>query len=179
MYTVSKNNVIFTRHETFWKREIKWLILGPILFNLYTTSLGKLLREHNVSFHLYADDAQVYISTTTEEFEDAVTRLEACIADVQRWMSRRQLKMNDSKTEFIVLASKTLSQRIPTRSLHVGNHEVAPSESVKNIGVMFDNHMNMEEQVKVTCRRAYIQLRHIARLRPNMNRETLERIVHA
>ena len=152
-------------------------VLGPILFNVYTTSLGKLLQEHNVSYHLYADDAQVYISTAPEELDDAIRRLESCIADVQLWMNRRQLKMNDTKTEFVVLRNKSL--RIQPPCLRVGNHNITPSDSVRNIGVTFDNHMDMEQHVKNMCRQAFIQLRHISRLRPVMDRRTLECIVHA
>ena len=37
-------------------------VLGPILFTLYTSSLGDICREHDVSFQIYADDQQIYLS---------------------------------------------------------------------------------------------------------------------
>ena len=30
-------------------------VLGPILFTIYTSSLGDLLRHHQVSYHLFAE----------------------------------------------------------------------------------------------------------------------------
>jgi len=36
-------------------------ILGPILFSLSLWSLGQLIFNHNVNFHFYADDLQIYL----------------------------------------------------------------------------------------------------------------------
>ena len=37
-------------------------ILGPILFTTYTVLIGDICRRHQVEFHLYADDTQIYLS---------------------------------------------------------------------------------------------------------------------
>ena len=36
---------------------------------------------------------------------DAIKRLEACIAQVQQWMTYNKLRLNSSKTEFLVVVS--------------------------------------------------------------------------
>ena len=48
-------------------------VLGPILFCIYISHSGKIIRKHGFTFHIYADNTQVYIGFKPE---DAVWFLE-------------------------------------------------------------------------------------------------------
>lgn len=37
-------------------------ILGPMLFSLYITPIGEIMRSLGIDYHLYADDTQLYIT---------------------------------------------------------------------------------------------------------------------
>ena len=51
-------------------------VLDPILFTLYSASLGKLLREHGMNCHLYAEATQLYIAFDHTSITETVSKME-------------------------------------------------------------------------------------------------------
>ena len=80
-------------------------VLGPIKLCLYLIPLGATLRHHNICYHIYADDMQLYISFQCNDSLESLTKLNMCISDIRVWMINNKLKINDSKTEFIIFRS--------------------------------------------------------------------------
>ena len=83
-------------------------VLGPNLFSWFISPLGDLCKKYGIDYHGYADDRQLYLSFKPKVPMDQVTcirRLELCIAEIRCWMRTNFLKLNDSKTEFILLGT--------------------------------------------------------------------------
>ena len=73
--------------------------------------------------------------------------MQECIHDVKVWMSSNELKVNNDKTEAIIVSSQRMSTSLPMPdSLTVGTLNVLFSQSVKTLGVMLDTHLSMKKQ---------------------------------
>ena len=73
-----------------------------MLYLIYTSPLGDIVRRHNMCFHFYADDTQIYLSfkSTSEAYKEwSVASIEACVRDINEWMLCNKLKLNNDKTE--------------------------------------------------------------------------------
>ncbi|PIK52095.1 hypothetical protein BSL78_10997 [Apostichopus japonicus] len=98
---------------------------------------------------------------------------------VRQWMSHKCLKMNDSKTEVLLISSKHLARKIECPSIIIGDHQVEPSDMAKSIGVIMDKHASMEDHITSVCRSAQYHLYNIGRIRKYLTREATEQLIHA
>ena len=89
-------------------------VLGSLLFSLYTTPLSKIIRLHpHIKFHFYVDDTQLYIHLSHKNASAALAKLNACLHDVQQWMSLIKLKLNPEKLNLLSLALRLSIRRFP------------------------------------------------------------------
>ena len=78
-------------------------VLGPILFILYSQPLPDVTTHHSVSYHMFADDTELYKSDSPSEAFSLTQIVESCISDVKVWIVRNKLQLNDNKTEILLL----------------------------------------------------------------------------
>ena len=153
-------------------------VLGPYMYPLYTSSLFEIAEKHRVSMHMYADDTQVYLACNKDTIDSAVDQLQGAIKDIKQWMADNHLKLNDAKTEFLVISKKT-HKNTENIELKIGSATIKCENSAKNIGAILDGEMNMEAHIRNVVRVCYSHLRQIAHIRPCLTRKATEMIVNA
>ena len=119
-------------------------VLGPLKFCIQLLPLGATLRYHGIiDYHIYADDTQLYLSFKCDNPSITLSKLNNCISDIKVWMIKNILKINDSKTEFIVFRTPQAKQDLSGLSVSVvGGSVIAQSSKVRDLGVIFEQFLN-------------------------------------
>ena len=114
-----------------------------------------------MTYHFYADDTQIYISFQPCSYivtlDEVRSTIEACVSDINEWMTDNKLKLNNDKTELLILHA----HHRPSPSLdsvYAGTELIKASESVRNIGVWFDKTLLMKKHINSVCKTAFYQL---------------------
>jgi len=77
-------------------------------------------------------------------------------------MSCNKLKLNRDETEFLVIHAKH-RPRQQICDIKIAGVRVVPTESARNIAVMFNNVMNHEHQVQYICKVAKFHIRNLSK----------------
>ena len=129
-----------------------------------TTPQSSLIHSHKLDHHLYADDTQVYISLSTADTDISLIQLDDCLSDISSWLTNR-LRLNANKTDFTIIGTSRQCSKFthffPTNIL---SHSIAPSDTVRNLGVTFDSDFNFRKHISLTCRCRFYHVRALCRI---------------
>jgi len=124
-------------------------VLGPVLYTLYTMPLGKTIQQHSAGYRMYADDTQLYISAAPDKLRDTKESIESCCLSIKTWMEIHKLKLNDEKTEILICGTRQKIKTIDPEPLTIGGTDVAVTSKAKNLGVIMDSCMTMEQHINM------------------------------
>ena len=94
--------------------------------------------SHSIIHHSFDDDLQLQMFAPPDRISELLHSMQSCISDVKAWATANMLKLNDSKTELMLVTSKRSKHlhNLPT-SITIGNAQIPFKQSVKNLGFTF------------------------------------------
>ena len=128
--------------------------------------LSAIIDSHSIIHHSFADDLQLQMSAPPDRISELLHSIQSCISDDNAWATANMLKLNDSKTELMLVTSKRSKHLhdLPT-SITIGNAQIPFKQSVKKLGFTLDCHLTMNAHVSNIARTCYFELRRLASIR--------------
>ena len=109
--------------------------------------------------------------------ENCIRVLEICIADIRTWMRMNLLKLNDSKTKFIIIGMRQQLELIGEIEIRTGTDTVKLTPWVRNLGYFYDSELKGHIHVAKLVSSTFITICRISRVRHLLNNDTCKTLM--
>ena len=136
---------------------------GANIFNLYCSTLSKIIPS---DLHLsgFAEDHSVRRKFNTNNRNDernTMASLESCMLTIKSWMDTVHLKMNPSKTEFILFSNQVQLNKCTTNDININGDLIARSHAVRYLGAWLDSNLSYKLHITKKCQAAMLNFQRI------------------
>ena len=151
---------------------------GPVVYDMYSSTLGKLRQGYLVNLLGYADDKTLYntFNLNSKGDEDSKRHnMENCLSEIAEWTCENRRNLNNKRTAFIVFASerhKGTSVEIGTDGIKVG-----AADDIKYDGMWLDYSLTMRKQVATVCSKVSRNIALIRKNRKSLSMESCQKLV--
>ena len=119
-------------------------IMALCISTMYIKTLYAIIVSHSIILHSFGDELQLRMSAPHDWISELLHSTQSCIGDDKAWETAKMLKHNANKTELMLVTSKSTKHvhNLPT-SITIGNAQFSSKQSVKNLCLTLDWHLNM------------------------------------
>jgi hypothetical protein len=132
-------------------------VLGPILFSLFINDITSQITS--CSYHLYADDVQLYISCNPNDIELCINQLNADLCRLYQWSQVNGISINSSKSQAMIINPSQLTRVVPP--IHLGDDEIACFPKLRNLGLIMNQELTWNDHITKLCRSVLFTLRRL------------------
>ena len=154
-------------------------ILGPKKYTYYSKPIGNIIKHHNMDYMIYADDSQIYIVIRPSTIYVTIGRVEQLVSEIQKWMEENMLKLNEDKTEVLLIAPPRKQHYLNNITFTFGSSTITPSQKIKNLGCWWNATFTMDTQVDYIVRICNFQLRKINRIKKYLTPAAVKTLVQS
>lgn len=140
-------------------------VLSPLLFSLFINSISNSLK---CSYHLYADDLQLYTQDSAHNIHKAIATMNHDLEEIASWTASYGLTVNPGKSQTIIIGSARQLTKIDSCTLPSVLFMGTPipfCDVVKNLGVFFDRTLSWSRHVGEVSRKIFASMKSLKRLR--------------
>jgi len=177
-HTIRSMRCVHVYKETCHVRSPARVIVRTV-FLLYTAGLHRVVEQHRLPPHRYADDKQIYGAcspSTTAEFQNC---LSSCVDDVATLMQSNWLQLNSAKTEVLWCACSRRQHQIMRSGTRISADDVIPSAFVRDIGMYIDADVSMWTHVVKAVSSCFAILRHLRSICRSISKLVVQSLVVA
>ena len=146
-------------------------------FTMYMLPLGKILKSHNVDYHVYADDTHLYTSAHPDNLSSLLLIIQNCCDYVGMWRHENKLKLNNDKTEVLLCSTESKQSKVHISDITLGGTTIAISDKSKHLWVILDNTFSMEHQINAVVKAMYFEIRNISRMKSIKSYDSVKTLV--
>ena len=130
---------------------------------MYIKPLSAIIDSHSIIHHSFAEGVQLQMSAPPDRISELLHSMQSCRSDVKAWATANMLRLNDNKTELMLVTSKRTKHlhKLPI-SITIGHAQVPFKQSVKNLDFTLDCHLTMNVHVTNIARTYYFELCRLA-----------------
>ena len=156
-------------------------VLGPLLFNMYCSSINDVFSSCGFESYGYADDnigTRIFpASASLSIFHDIVPN---CLQSIKQWADSHFFKLNANKTKVMVFGNTTFMSEFNLHTFRNFDGSVIPiSKEVNLLGVSLDPTLSMDCYVSNIISSVNLTLRNIKAIRKFLNKKAVETLVHS
>ena len=78
-----------------------------------------IIRKHNISYHMYADDTQLYMHFRDSQENAAMSSIQSSIQNIKTWLTENFLLLYDKKTEIVKFGKQYSKEDIQIGSTNI------------------------------------------------------------
>ncbi len=93
-------------------------------------------------------------------------------------MESKQLKLNQDKTECLIVGKNKDIRRINIPTLCIDGNSLETCEKVKDLGMLLDCNLSMKEQIQQVVKTTRYHLRNIGFVRKYLDETTTKMLIH-
>ena len=147
--------------------------LGPWLYLTYAGTIFDIVPP-SISVYGFADDHTASICfrpSSAGEEQSAIACLQECAVTINDWMSAKKLKMNASKTKFVLFGSRHQPIKCSTKEILVCDDSIEIQNCIRYLGAFLDDNLEFKDHIKRKYQSAMSNVFKIKSIRRYLTRE--------